>query len=354
MMNKTEFAPKRRKCFASLSLLRGLPPALALMFTLGGSVLNAQEAATLPPVLDIDTLYTELSSEPVYGKTAADLLKELEDKHYSRILFDDQFSHEVFDAYIKALDGSRLYFLQSDIDSLAAYRNELDDTLKSGSIDPAFAIYNLYHHRLLERMLYAIDQVENHLDSMDFSLDESIEIDREEAPYAATEAELDELWRLRVKNSALSLKLADLDIDTIKERLSKRYRNQLNQVLKTNNRDVFQSYLATVASTIDPHTSYFSPRDSENFNMGLRLSLQGIGAQLTTEDEYTKVVELIKGGPAERGKELMAGDRILAIGQGVDGEMKDVIGVRLDDVVDQVSEIIWLFYQTKTGRVVKN
>ncbi|MCP5357283.1 MAG: carboxy terminal-processing peptidase [Pseudomonadales bacterium] len=335
-MSNTEFAPARRKCLSSLSALRGLSPALFLMFTLGGASLNAQEPSALPPVLNIDALYNELSSEPVYGKTAAELLKELEDKHYSRILFDDQFSHEVFDAYIKALDGSKLYFLQSDIDTLSAYRDALDDTLKSGSIDPAFQIYNLYHHRLLERMLYAIDQVENHLDSIDFTVDESIEIDREDAPYATTEAELDELWRLRVKNSALSLKLANLDMDTIKERLSKRYRNQLNQVLKTNNRDVFQSYLATVASTIDPHTSYFSPRDSENFNMSLRLSLQGIGAQLTTEDEYTKVVELIKGGPAERGKELMAGDRILAIGQGVDGEMKDVIGVRLDDVVDQI------------------
>ncbi|MGB4246078.1 MAG: carboxy terminal-processing peptidase, partial [Pseudohongiellaceae bacterium] len=165
---------------------------------------------------------------------------------------------------------------------------------------------------------------------------ESIELDREDAPFATTTAELDELWRQRVKNSALSLKLANMDLDKIEERLSKRYRTQLNQVLMTNDRDVFQSYLATVASTIDPHTSYFSPRDSENFNMSLRLSLQGIGAQLTSEDEYTKVVELIKGGPAERGKELKAGDRIIGIAQGPDGEMKDVIGLRLDDVVDQI------------------
>ena len=185
-------------------------------------------------------------------------------------------------------------------------------------------------------MVYAINEVENNLDSIDFTLDESIEIDREDAPYAQSVAELDELWRQRVKNSALSLRLAKLEPEKIEERLSKRYRNQLTQVLKTNNRDVFQSYLATVASTIDPHTSYFSPRDSENFNMSLRLSLQGIGAQLTTEDEYTKIVELIKGGPAERGNELMAGDRIIGIAQGVDGEIKDVIGLRLDDVVDQI------------------
>ncbi len=296
----------------------------------------AQEPEILNPVLDVNTLFTPLSSEEVYGVTAAELLAELEEKHYSRVLFDDLFSDKVFDAYLKALDGQHLYFLQEDIDQLSLYSTALDDTLKTGNIDPAFEIYNLYHKRLLERLVYAIDQVENHLPSYDFTLDETIEIEREESPYALTTAELDELWRLRVKNSALSLKLANLEIAEIQERLSKRYRQQLNQVLKTNNRDVFQSYLATVASTIDPHTSYFSPRDSENFNMGLRLSLQGIGAQLTTEDEYTKVVELIKGGPAERGKELKAGDRIIGIAQGVDGEMKDVIGLRLDDVVDQI------------------
>jgi carboxyl-terminal processing protease len=296
----------------------------------------AQEPEILNPVLDVNTLFTPLSSEEVYGVTAAELLAELEEKHYSRVLFDDLFSDKVFDAYLKALDGQHLYFLQEDIDQLSLYSTALEDTLKTGNIDPAFEIYKLYHKRLLERLVYAIDQVENHLPSYDFTLDETIEIEREESPYALTTAELDELWRLRVKNSALSLKLANLEIADIQERLSKRYRQQLNQVLKTNNRDVFQSYLATVASTIDPHTSYFSPRDSENFNMGLRLSLQGIGAQLTTEDEYTKVVELIKGGPAERGKELKAGDRIIGIAQGVDGEMKDVIGLRLDDVVDQI------------------
>lgn len=335
-MTKAEIALTRTHSLLGFKAAKSLSPIIALMFSLGSASLFAQDVEVLNPVLDVDSLYTELSSEPVYGQTAAELLKELEDKHYSRILFDDQFSHTVFDAYIDALDGSKLYFLQEDIDALSAYRDALDDTLKSGSIDPAFEIYNLYHRRLLERMVYAINEVENNLDSIDFTLDESIEIDREDAPYAQSVAELDELWRQRVKNSALSLRLAKLEPEKIEERLSKRYRNQLTQVLKTNNRDVFQSYLATVASTIDPHTSYFSPRDSENFNMSLRLSLQGIGAQLTTEDEYTKIVELIKGGPAERGNELMAGDRIIGIAQGVDGEIKDVIGLRLDDVVDQI------------------
>jgi len=327
-MKTSELTLDRHSEIRKPAAYRKLATAISLILAFGAGQVLAQEPEVLNPVLDVETLYAPLVSEEVYGNTAAELLAELEEKHYSRILFDDQFSDKVFDAYMKALDGSRLYFLQEDVDSLSIYSTALDDTLKSANIDPAFEIYNLYHKRLLERLVYAIDQVENHLPSYDFTAEESIEIDRE--------ADLDELWRQRVKNSALSLKLANLEVEEIKERLSKRYRTQLNQVLKTNNRDVFQSYLATVASTIDPHTSYFSPRDSENFNMGLRLSLQGIGAQLTSEEEYTKVVELIKGGPAERGKELKAGDRIIGIAQGADGEMKDVIGLRLDDVVDQI------------------
>lgn len=339
-MKRSLFTVSRQFRLSTFRDKSRLASAIALTLMFGAGSVYAQvetpEPETLNPVLELDALYVELSSETVYGQTAAALLAELEEKHYSRVLFDDQFSQKVFDAFIEGLDSSKLYFLQSDIDALGAYRNSLDDTLKSGSIDPAFDIYNLYYKRLLERLIYAINHVENSLDTVDFSIDESIEIDREEALYATTAAELDELWRQRVKNSALSLRLANLDIPTIKERLSKRYRTQLSQVLKTNNRDIFQSYLTTVASTIDPHTSYFSPRESENFNMGLRLSLQGIGAQLTTEEEYTKVVELIKGGPAERGSELQAGDRIIGIAQGVDGELKDVIGLRLDDVVDQI------------------
>lgn len=301
------------------------------------STLIAQEDPDqLNTVLDIDALYTPLLSKPVHGDTAVKLLNELETKHYSSVSIDDNFSSTVFDSYIDALDGSKLYFLKEDIDALSAYRYTLDNSLADGSVEPGFEIYNLYYKRILERMVYAIDRVENHIDEMDFTIDEAMEIDREDAAYAASLAELDELWRLRIKNSVLSLKLTGDDNEEIKEKLSKRYRNQLSQISKTNDKDVFQTYMATVATAVDPHTSYFSPRDSENFNMGLSLSLQGIGAQLTTEEEYTKVAELIKGGPAERGNELKAGDRIISIGQGVDGELQDVVGMRLDDVVAQI------------------
>lgn len=286
--------------------------------------------------LDVDALYESMAPTPVYGRTAIELLRELETKHYSPVTFNDAFSNQVYDRYIEALDGQKLYFLKNDIEQLEALRLTLDDSLKNGDLQPAYDIYNLYHRRLLERLVWAVQYVESEVPNLDFSEQEYLTLDREEEPWATNETELNDVWRRRIKSSALSLTLTGMETEKVVDRLSKRYRNQLSQISKTNARDVFQAYLGTVASTVDPHTSYFSPRDSENFNMSLRGSLQGIGAQLTSEDEYTKVAELITGGPAEKQGELRAGDRIIGIAQGEDGEMQDVIGLRLDDVVDQI------------------
>ena len=295
-----------------------------------------EESIHLSETLDVGALYEPIASLEIHGETAVNLLEELQTKLYRTVEVDDNFSSAIFDSLIDTLDNSHIYFLRSDIDELSKYRYTLDDSLKSGSVEPGFEVYNTYYKRVLERLIYAINGIENDIPEMNFSIDEYIQLDREDAPYAESVAELDEIWRLRIKNSVLSLRLTGDDNEEIKDKLSKRYRNQLSQVLKTNERDIFQTFLSTVAKTVDPHTAYFSPRDSENFNMGLSLSLQGIGAQLTTEDEYTKIVELIKGGPAERGEELKQGDRIIGIGQGVDGEIQDVVGMRLDDVVAQI------------------
>jgi carboxyl-terminal processing protease len=319
-----------------LALLLSAPLAVAQDVVTQDAALEAAAEEEVLAVLSVDALYQDMEPIPVYGRAAIELLRELETKHYSPVSFDDRFSSELFDYYLEALDGQKLYFLSSDVLALSSLRATLDDTLKSGDLQPGFDIYNLYHKRLLQRLVWAVEFVEGGLDSLDFYSQEELLIDREEEPWAQTIEELDDLWRQRIKSSALSLSLTGMELPLIQERLSKRFRNQLTQIAKTNDRDVFQAYLATVAQTVDPHTSYFSPRDSENFNMGLRGSLQGIGAQLTSEDEYTKVAELIKGGPAEQAGELKAGDRIIGIGQGVDGEIKDVIGLRLDDVVDQI------------------
>lgn len=309
---------------------------LAAFACFAGSLLAQEEISRLNTVLDIDALYTPLESKEIHGETAVNLLRELQTKHYSAVEIDDNFSSIVFDSYLDILDGSHLYFLKEDVDNLSSHRYTIDDSLKDGSVEAGFDIYNLYYKRILERLIYAVNRVENNIPEMDFTQDEFIDLDREEAPYAATVEDLDEIWRLRIKNSVLSLRLTGASEEDIEEKLSERYRNQLNQILKTNDRDIFQAYLSTAAKAVDPHTAYFSPRDSENFNMGLSLSLQGIGAQLQSEEEYTKIVELITGGPAERGNELQAGDRIIGIGQGVDGDIQEVIGMRLDDVVSQI------------------
>ena len=326
--------------FLSLWLIASSRRSIITLFAIficSTSTLTAQEdVSQLNAVLEIGSLFKPLESKEVHGATAANLLQELQTKHYSGVEINDNFSSVVFDSYLDLLDGSHLYFLKDDVDNLSAYRYSIDDTLKQNSVEPGFEIYNLYYKRILERLIYAIDRVENHIPEMDFTVDEYMELDRDEAPYATSIEELDEIWRQRIKNSVLGLRLTGDSSDEILEKLSKRYRNQLSQVLKTNDRDIFQAYLSTVAKAVDPHTAYFSPRDSQNFNMGLSLSLQGIGAQLQSEDEYTKIVELIKGGPAERGNELKAGDRIIGIGQGVDGDIEDVVGMRLDDVVSQI------------------
>ena len=310
----------------------GLGVALLLPLAL----FAAEPSIDLEGELDANALYSPLSGEAVFADAAIELVEQLESKHYASVDIDDGFSSVVFDKYLDALDGSKLYLLASDVQRIARYRYTLDNSLAEGDLTPAYDIYNIYHQRVIDRLVYAIERIDNAVPAMDFTVDEYLILDREDAPFAQSTAELDELWRKRVKNSVLSLKLTGDTNEEIVDKLGKRYRNQLRQVLKTNGKDVFQAYLSTVASSVDPHTSYFSPRDSENFNMGLSLSLQGIGAQLTTEDEYTKVVELIKGGPAERAAELQEGDKIIGIGQGVDGEIKDVVGMRLDDVVAQI------------------
>ena len=297
---------------------------------------EAETEAQAPLALDIDELYAPLVPEPIYGPTAIELIDVLQSRHYLPIEIDDDFSSLVFDNFLDALDGNHLYFLRGDIDHLSAWRYTIDDHLREGSLAPGYEIYNLYYKRLIERLIYTINRVENHIPEMDFTLDEYVLIDREDAPYAETVAELDEIWRLRTKNSVLNLRLAGDSNEEIREKLSKRYRGRLNRMLQTDSRDAFEGYLATVARVSDPHTSYFSPQDSETFNMNLSLSLKGIGAQLIAEDEFTTIVEIIKGGPADRGSELSAGDRIIGIGQGPEGEIQDVVGMRLDDVVDQI------------------
>ena len=169
-------------------------------------------------MLSVDALYQDMEPIPVYGRTAIELLRELETKHYSPVSFDDRFSAALFDYYIEALDGQKLYFLSSDVLALSSLRATLDDTLKAGDLQPGFDIYNLYHKRLLQRLVWAVEFVEGGLDTLDFYSQEELLIDREDAPWAQTIEELDDLWRQRIKSSALSLSLTGMELPLIQDR----------------------------------------------------------------------------------------------------------------------------------------
>lgn len=246
---------------------------------------------------------------------------------------DDALSEDIFRRYLEALDGDRLYFLQADIDRFAAYKRQLDDAIRRQELAPAFDIFNTYIQRVNERVAFARARLKQ---PFDFSGDEIWHYDRKDAAWAKDEAELDRLWGKYVKNDALRLRLAGRGDEEIRKTLDRRYGNLAERVGQLRSDDVFESFMNAYAASIDPHTSYMSPRSAENFNMQMRLSLEGIGAVLQRQDEFVVVRTIVPGGPAARAGRLKVGDRILAVGQGDSGAMVDVVGWRIDDVVERI------------------
>jgi carboxyl-terminal processing protease len=256
-----------------------------------------------------------------------------ERSHYRQAPVNDPVSSLVLDRYLEALDGSRSYFLASDIAEFERYRYQLDDAITGGNLEPAFAIFNKLQVRSRERMKFALKALEK---EPDFALDESFEFDRRKAPWATSTAELDELWRKRVKNDAVSLMLTDKTWPEAQEILRKRYERAAKRGEQITADDVFESFMNAFAHVFDPHSSYFSPRNSEEYRIQMSLSYEGIGASLQMIDDYVTVMEILPGGSAQQSGEIKATDRILAVGQGKGGELVDVVGWRLDDVVQLI------------------
>lgn len=250
--------------------------------------------------------------------------------HYRNIDLNDSLSSEILDRYVKALDYNRMYFLASDIRRFERYRSTLDDNLKSGNLAPAFDIFNTFKVRVRERTGRIAEQLKK---PMDFTADEYYEYNRENAQWAKTYAELDEVWRKALKNQELSLKLSGKAQDSIAQTLLNRFKNQHRRIEQYKTEDVFSLYMNALTTSVDPHTNYFSPMDSDNFKISMSLSFEGIGARLQAENEYTVVNEIIPGGPAFKNKQLKKGDKIIGVGQDETGQIADVIGWRLDDVV---------------------
>ncbi|MDX2504115.1 MAG: carboxy terminal-processing peptidase [Gammaproteobacteria bacterium] len=287
-------------------------------------------------VYNVDDYIHPVSPAREHAKLSFVIAKQLQYQHYRQMVLDDKLSSKVLDAFIKSLDPSRTFFLASDIKQFEKFRYQIDNNFHRGELKNAFTTFNLYQKRHAARLVYTLNLLENNFDKLDFSKDEELAIERDELAWPADEKEQNNLARKQLKNVIISFKLAGKEDKEIQELLIKRYKNQLNRIKQTNNEDAFRIYMNALAESYDPHTQYFSPRVSENFDIQMSLSLEGIGAMLQSEDGYTKVKRLVPAGPAEKAGQLKAGDRIVGVAQGTKGDVVDVIGWRLDDVVQLI------------------
>jgi carboxyl-terminal processing protease len=265
--------------------------------------------------------------------TARKVGRILEDAHYSRAAIDDKMSEVIYQRYLEFLDGQRSYFLASDISDFNVYRLQFGDMIRSGNIDPAYLIFARFQQRNRERIQHAIALLAT---EPDWTVNESFEFDRTHAAWPADQAAMDELWRKRVKNDALSLMLTGKSWPEVADILRKRYERVLKRVDQVTTEDVFENLMNAYARAFDPHSSYFSPRSSEEYRIQMSLNYDGIGASLQLVDDYVTIMNVLEGGPAAVAGSLKVNDRITAVGQGHEGAMTDVIGWRLDDVVQLI------------------
>lgn len=286
--------------------------------------------------LGIAPAQANLAPEPIHTQTMLDVVTSLQQGHYNRIDIDDQLSEAVLDQYLATLDPERSHFLASDIQQFEQWRHLLDDQILQGETEAAFEIFNRYQERRLQRLNYMISTLEDESNTWDFNRDDVLEGDRSEAEWIKTDAELQQLWRKQLKSSLLSLKLADKTTEEAQEVLLRRYQNQKQRTDQAKSDDVFESFVNALTHEFDPHTQYFSPQGSENFQINMSLSLEGIGAVLQSENDQTKVVRLVPAGPADKTGQLKPADIIVGVGQGEDGAIEDVVGMRLDDVVSKI------------------
>ncbi|MBT5488240.1 MAG: carboxy terminal-processing peptidase [Halieaceae bacterium] len=299
-----------------------LKPLIIWLVGVGFLTLGAQSSALAPTAAQSDTL--------------KEIIDVIEDRHYASRRYDDGLSAQHFTAYLDALDPQRMFFEADDIAAFSQWQLTLDNAGRAGDLEPAFTIFNNFHDELKDRLTEILETLPQTLGSFDYEVEEYLEIDRSAMPWAKDDTELDERWRKRLKNQALSLLLAEKAPAEIPETLERRYQNQLKRLAQYNAQDVFQIYANTLAEQYDPHTNYFSPRRAENFDINMSLSFEGIGAILQIDDEYAKVTRLVPAGPADKQGGLRPSDLIMGVGQGETGPIEDVIGWRLDEIVDLI------------------
>ena len=296
-----------------------------LALALVGSARAPASTSSLPP--------GAIAPTEAQRATARKIGRILEEAHYSRAPIDDKMSEVVYQRYLDFLDGQRSYFLASDISEFAAYRMKFDDMIRTGDIEPAYLVFNRFQQRNRERMDAALAMLKA---EPDWTVNETFEFDRSKAPWPATPADMQDLWRKRVKNDAVALMLTGKPWPEVAELLRKRYERVLKRVDQITPEDVFENLMNAYARSFDPHSSYFSPRNSEEYRIQMSLNYEGIGASLQLVDEYVTIMNVIEGGPAAVAGTLSQNDRVVGVGQGHEGTFTDVIGWRLDDVVQLI------------------
>jgi carboxyl-terminal processing protease len=296
----------------------------------GLAALLGAAMAPSPAVPAATAVLAPTEQENYVARRVADIVAR---EHYRRAPLDDHLSSLILDRYLDAIDGGRSYFFASDIAEFERYRYELDDAIKAGDVEPAFVIFRRYQQRSRERMAYAVELLNK---KPDFDVDEFFNFDREKEPWPANTAEMNELWRKRVKNDELSLVTAGKQWTEAADILRKRYEHVAKRMDQSKPEDVFEAFMNAFVLSLDPHSNYFSARNSEEYNIQMSLSYEGIGASLQLTDDYVTVIDVIAGGPAATSGKLSANDRITAVGEGKTGELTDVIGWRLDDVVQKI------------------
>jgi len=296
-------------------------------------VIVALLSATLAFAAPRQVPMSELFPSPAQTKSAVVINKVLERYHYRKVTIDNAFAQGVLESYLKALDPNRSFFLERDVERFKSGARRLEDGLRRGELDLAFDIFRVYRMRVDERVQYALRLLER---DFDFGRDESFQLESPDAAWAKDSADLDELWRKRVKNEFLSLRMTDKSNEDVRDRLRKRYEGLARRTHQFDGDDVFQTFMNAYTQTLEPHTSYMSPSTSENFDISMKLSLEGIGAVLRSDNEYTVIQSTVPGGPARESGQIHAGDRIVGVGQGAEGMVEDVVGWRLQDVVDKI------------------
>lgn len=300
---------------------------MSLLVTLG-------RATTLALLIAVVPAMAEVTPEEPQRIAAQEIAESLQSGHYVEVVLDDDWSRDAYQRYLDVLDNQRYYLTAADIEEFDDLATGMDEAITEGQLDRAYELYGRYQQRATEQLEWTLARIDEGLD-FSFDSDLRLEVDRKDAPWLRDRAALEELWAKRLENAALSLTLSDQDPEEVEETLRKRYKAQLKRVRQTNAEDVLELLMAAVTASIDPHTSYLSPRQSEAFDIQMRLSLEGIGAMLQPDGEFVKVASLVPGGPAERSGMLEPADRI--IGVGPPGEdMINVVGMRLDEVAEMI------------------